>query len=307
MKGHKAVTKYFRNFLMGMVLLLASSFAFCQATLPSTILTAAITSSRQDSFTVSSATNFAAGYFAVVDQELMYVKSVSSTRISVIRGYSGTRATTHANSSYIYVGPSNYFIAFDQSGTCTATNEVVLPQINYKNGKAFDCTSSGSWLEIGGSGGTYVEAIFCGDLGNSTTLYDSPISGYPGGNFYTGGLTANDLDYSLAGTGCAAEDNATEATADEVMFANNDVYVVGLVCAVNSSGSNGVALSLRDDTAELTPAYSVTIATTKTTVSSSVRNIIKIAAGSTVALKTVTTENLSASDNWCVARLQIAP
>jgi hypothetical protein len=47
----------------------------------------------------------------------------------------------------IYVGPPNYFSSYDQSGACTATDELVLPLINIKNGYQWECISS-LWVRV---------------------------------------------------------------------------------------------------------------------------------------------------------------
>ena len=151
------------------------------------------------------------------------------------------------------------------------------------------------------------DVLFCGQLPNNTTNYMSPVSGYAGGALYADGTVANDLSYAIGGTGCDAEDNATEATADEVLYANNAAKVLGMYCAVSGSGSNGVTINLRDDTADLTPDVTVTIPTTETTAATATSTTTDIAAGSAVAIKAVTTEDLSAQDAWCIARLLIVP
>jgi len=151
------------------------------------------------------------------------------------------------------------------------------------------------------------DVLFCGQLPNNTTNYMSPVSGYAGGALYAAGTVANDLSYAIGGTGCDAEDNATEATADEVLYANNAVKVLGMYCAVSGSGSNGVTINLRDDTASLTPDVTVTIPTTETTAATATSTTTDIAAGSAVAIRAITTEDLSLQDAWCIARMLIVP
>lgn len=151
------------------------------------------------------------------------------------------------------------------------------------------------------------DVILCGDLPNNTTNYTSPVSGYAGGIVYSAGLTATDLSFSLAGTGCSAEDNATEATADEVMFANNAFQVIGLACTVSGSGSNGVTINLRSAAANLSTNVSVTIPTTTTTAATVPDVSPTVAAGATFAARAITTEDLSAQDFWCIATIRLVP
>lgn len=163
--------------------------------------------------------------------------------------------------------------------------------------------SSISHDEIGG--GIRGQAIFCGDLPNNTTHFTSPSSGYPGGIFYNSTLTAGDLDFDLAGAGCAAEDSTTEATADEIMFTGLPVKVHGMYCRVSSSGSNGVTLRVRSAAANLTPDVTCTIATSATECRSITPSTTDVAANATVAVAAVSTEDLSAQDFWCLVDYSI--
>jgi len=155
--------------------------------------------------------------------------------------------------------------------------------------------------------GYQTHVILCGDLGNNTTVYTSPVSGFATGAFYDAGLVATDLDYDLAGAGCAAEDSTTEATADEIMFANNAFRVLGMYCAVSGSGSNGVTINLRSAAANLSPDITVTIPTTETTAATGEFTTTNIAANATFAARAITTEDLSAQDFWCIAQIQVVP
>jgi hypothetical protein len=118
--------------------------ALAQASTSSTTLSAALTATAK-TFTVASATGFAAGSFAFVDAELMAITAVSSTLITVQRGVNGTAAVGHASGAVIYAGLPTYFSAFDPSGPCTAVNETALPRIVPKSGSVYDCKDS-EWV-----------------------------------------------------------------------------------------------------------------------------------------------------------------
>lgn len=150
--------------------------------------------------------------------------------------------------------------------------------------------------------GPTFDVIFCGDLPNNTTLYYSPANGYGAGLFNAFGGS-----YALAGAGCAAEDNATEGTADEVMYANNALKILGMACTVTSSGSNGVVINMRSATASLTPDVTITIPTATTTGATVTGSTTDISAGATVAIRVIATEDLSAQDVWCLARIMVVP
>lgn len=310
-----------RSILVAALLALGMvSLGLAQTTVVSTTLSAAVASTTANSITVASATGFTAGSTAVlIDGELMNVRTVSGTTIGVTRGAGagiGGRATTHASGAPVFVGPlgsTSPFITYDRTAgaPCTAANEPYLPQFNIANTKEFDCTgptaATAVWSEIGGPTGIYTNVVVCGDLPNNTTNYTGAITGYSGGIFYDGTLTASDLSYSLAGTGCDAMDSTTEATADFPLYANQAFHILGMSCKVGSAGSNGVTLNLRAATANLTPNITVTIPTSSTTGAVARRTSTRIAAGATFDLRAISTEDLSASNSWCDIRVQILP
>lgn len=137
-----------RIFPLALALLVASA-AFGQASLTYTTLASPVTS------TSSTTTVFLASYAGViartssiyVNKELMSVTTLltnssgATTGIVVHRG-SGSQATTHLSGELVYVAPNDYFSTVDRAGSCTATQEVVLPVINVNNGKIFDCQKS---------------------------------------------------------------------------------------------------------------------------------------------------------------------
>jgi hypothetical protein len=143
-RTHKALL-----ILAALALLLSPMGAHAQATLTSTTLSAAVTSESGQTIRVTSATGFSIDYLVFVDAEAMRVTAISGTAISVRRGTSGTNGTTHASGATVYVGPANYFSTKNRAGSCTSTNELVLPVINVVNANIFQCTSS-LWVIIGG-------------------------------------------------------------------------------------------------------------------------------------------------------------
>jgi len=147
------------------------------------------------------------------------------------------------------------------------------------------------------------QVLLCGEMANDGTNYMSPVSGWGNGASYHFGATQD--NFQIAGDGCDLEDNATEATADEVLYANNAFKVVGMFCELSGSGSNGVTLNLRSATANLTPDISITIPSGNTTGITTTQTTTNIAAGATFALRAITTEDLSAQSAWCLANIVI--
>jgi hypothetical protein len=291
-----------------------------------TTLSTAVTSSNQNQILVASATGISAStnslqYYIFVDRELMKVNAVSGTTLTVARGQGSTVATKHVSGAAVFFGPignwdaasgtgSGVFLASDPiEGTpCTATANPYLPFINSKTGMQTNCIGS-QWRSLGPSlsTGNVTDVILCGDLPNNTTNYFGAASGFAAGLFFASGTTANDLSYALAGSGCSALDSTTEATADTVLFVNNTFRVLGMNCTVSSSGSNGLTLNFRASTASLTPDVTITIPTGSTTGAVILTNPPTVAANAPVDVRAIVTEDLSAQDAWCSAKIQILP
>lgn len=135
------------------------------------------------------------------------------------------------------------------------------------------------------------ELILCGQQADNGTIYMGPGLGE---------LDGTQTVLTIGGTACNALDNATEATADApIGFANNAFKVYGMLCEVSSSGSNGVTITGRSAAADLSPSMSCTVATTETSCVDVLATPATVAAGATIAIKVVNTEDLSAQDAWC--------
>jgi hypothetical protein len=132
---------YLFKFSLAVLLVLLSSVpAFAQATLRATNFSTAVTASV-NKVVVASASGIAAGDILFVEREAMKVLSIDSTTLTVRRGYESP-AAAHSTSVTVYVDDPKYFSVVDKSGSCTSTSEVVLPVINIRNGKSFECISS---------------------------------------------------------------------------------------------------------------------------------------------------------------------
>ena len=148
-------------------------------------------------------------------------------------------------------------------------------------------------LPLAGSG-FVTQIVFCGDLVNNTTTYLGPPAQW-GSN-------------EIAGTACSAADSTTEATADAPPLGTSAlITVMSMFCRVTSSGSNGVAFQLRDNTASVSGA-TCTIATGQTQCvwkASSVSARPQIPAGDPMAVRAITTEDLSTADAHCVVTAEV--
>ena len=161
--------------LVAVALMLVPS-ASAQTMLTITTLSAAVPNTLQSTTTsglmsivnVSSATgvnapagnttgvlNNITGTFLYVDRELMDVRGVNGTVITVVRGAEGTAATSHANGAVVFVIPAQLSAylgggGFGQTpsvpgGSCTRGNEIVLPRIQFVTGIISDCLG-GQWV-----------------------------------------------------------------------------------------------------------------------------------------------------------------
>lgn len=130
-----------------LVAVLMAAPAFAQTTMTSTTLSAAVAPGDQRVI-VASATGItarsggAATTFLFVDAELMEVVSVSSTRVTVIRGAGSTKVTSHSSGAAVWVGPPGAFATEDPSGACTAAQTGYSPRIVPSTGNIWYCYGS---------------------------------------------------------------------------------------------------------------------------------------------------------------------
>jgi hypothetical protein len=96
--------------------------------------------------------------YLYVDRELMQVKAVSGTTITVVRGVNGTSGVSHASGALVFVIPGAAFGAWSGNGfeaasqgpsapqgSCTRANETYLPRIHVSSGTISDC-DGGQWV-----------------------------------------------------------------------------------------------------------------------------------------------------------------
>jgi hypothetical protein len=155
--------------------LLFASVAFGQTILTTTTLSAAVGNTASSALTtgnlgvvsVASATGISAPTpnsgntygaassnaqtYLYVDRELMQVTGVSGTNINVIRGVGGTAASSHASSALVFIVPAadasggNARFGGSPAGSCTRSNELYLPHIQFTAGIISDCVG-GQWV-----------------------------------------------------------------------------------------------------------------------------------------------------------------
>lgn len=245
-----------KSLVLGLLLAVAS-LGFSQTILTNTTLSAAVPSTLQSTttagilsvITVASATGIAApagntsgilnnitNTYLFVDRELMDVRGVNGTTITVVRGAEGTAATAHASGALVFVVPSAAMALAlggsaygtspaNPSGACTRTNELYLPRIQATTGVISDCV-----------GGQWVNGDAQQTTRNSGTVLYNPN---PGGTIYT----------SLNSTGTTLAATTMYCTEIQLPFSK---YVTGLEVLLGTTGGTDKHLvALYDSTGNL--------------------------------------------------------
>lgn len=149
----KTMKKTINKTLILCGLLLAASLSFGQTIVPSTTLSAAITSasSQANTFRLTSTSGITAGNTMLyIDGEADFVNAVTSTTVTVTRGAGpSTRVSTHVNGVMVWYGPPSYFqfatpVGYP-SGSCVRATALVLPYIDINNSIISDCLG-GVWV-----------------------------------------------------------------------------------------------------------------------------------------------------------------
>ena len=133
-------------------------------------LSSAISDSSTTSMIVSSNTGFTAKTTqALIDGEMVDIRAVNGTLITIRRGAAGTAAAPHVSGATGYVGDPKYFISGDRQGgsSCVASNDPVPPVINFRNGRRWNCIG-GQWMVDNGVMELPPASCFSAVSGNST-------------------------------------------------------------------------------------------------------------------------------------------
>lgn len=184
-------------------------------------------------------------------------------------------------------------LALASSVLAASTPRHGFPYTDHENTNTFIDRTDGK-LPLTGAGRPQFDMFFCGNAPNNTTNY----FGVPDATNIAG----------FGGTACDAEDSTTEATADDVLW-TGALKVVGMCCEISSSGSNGVTITMRSAAADLSPSLTMTIPTGATfgcAYPTADTTIPTVAAGATMAVKIVSTENIATADTGCIVTVEPA-
>ena len=220
--------------LLATVLSFTSPVLHAQATTTQTALSAAITSANASTFIVNSTTGFTANSTnAVIDAEQMAVIAVNTTTntITVVRGISGTRATTHASGAIVYVGPPNYFTSYPRTGSCTAANELNIPIINASMREYYTCVS-GDWrrADLTADGGYLTQSVTSGGVPTSYSC------GATSGNANCANTQTGHTAHYITGVATLSAGSAIISSISPTFTSTSTGACVG----VDTSGGSGV-------------------------------------------------------------------
>lgn len=277
-----------------LLLFLTGSAAFGQTVLTTTTLSAAmpstvssaLTTGNQQIAVVASAAGISAPTpntgnvygtatseaqsYLYVDRELMEVKAVSGTTLTVIRGVGGTSGASHASGALVFIVPSNFFMAtggFAASaqgpgmpqGSCTRSNELYLPRIHFPSGIISDCIG-GQWIQgdatqtqrvVGSLSFPPVGAVLYTGLETNGTAFGAATTAY---------CQTVDLPYSKLVTGAGVIMGTTAGGSERKAIALYDT--TGNLLANQPTGSSGgfvpaATASVVAKAAFVTPYYAV--------------------------------------------------
>lgn len=211
------------SLLIGLVLLLGSTLpAIGQTILTNTTFSSAVADSKTQLVVVASATGINAplasdptkATMLYADRELMFVKAVSGTTITVIRGYGHTSGSPHTSAEFVFVIPVNLSTFFSQipHGACTRGNELALPRVEPVSGTVSDCLG-GQWT----NGDAVQTTITLNNLmrlpePGATALTSLETAGTAAGASTEIYCTEIDLPYSMVMTGLAVLNGTTVGT-----------------------------------------------------------------------------------------------
>lgn len=238
------------RFRLAVLFVASLGVASAQCVLTPTTLAASVTSGGTTTIVVTSATpnstttcpnaNFAAGNSLYVDRELMSIRAVSSTTITVIRGQGGTFAVPHTSGALVFVGQPSFFAAQYKQGRCTRTNEVVLPVIDVKGGGIYDCLAS-QWT--GSMGGTTTSAPYrvVSPTVGATAYTGINTNGTAPGAATTMYCTEIDLPAAKLLTGLAVLNGTTVGTDKHIMIlydAGGNALAYSATAGTTTSGAS---------------------------------------------------------------------
>jgi hypothetical protein len=216
-----------RSLRLTFILALAASGLSAQTALQQTTLASALTSSNQGpqfvNLTAALTTctpSISQNCLLFVEKEAMLVVSVNSTNnklMTIIRGYDGTKAASHAALTTLWAGPEGLFTQNDYAGSCVVANVSATPLINLTTGALGFCDPS--TLQFKYSGPPVMAAPYMARTTVADAAYTLTVSDYIVAYTTltaTRAVTLPTATVALAGKAWIVKDEAGAATADPI-------------------------------------------------------------------------------------------
>lgn len=238
--------------VLGALVALPSVPLSAQTALTSTTLSAAITNANDQTMTIASATGWTATTsqsqtYAIVDREVVGIRSLSGTLVGITRGLFSTRATGHASGVKVYFIPAGSVALSnqDRAGACSTGGNAdlsqsgnLVPVLNPTTGNAFYCLGS-VWVPV-----THV-------LGTNTCTVTQATSKSTGVTCAGMGGTI-----TMNGAGLATVTSVTFTVTDTAVAAGDTIMVSlksgntanSYQATVDAVAAGSFAISLRNNT-----------------------------------------------------------
>ena len=137
-----------KRLLLTTALLVGLALSAEAQTVATTTTLAADLAATATTMTVTSATGFTVGNSLLIDAEVMVIRAVSGTAVTVGRGQQGTAVRAHDNAERIITGASNHFNTQDpdygQDCTRGSGQAAFSPWINVRTGTVWICFGTGA-------------------------------------------------------------------------------------------------------------------------------------------------------------------
>lgn len=136
-----------RRILCALMIVVGLAGATQAQSLRTTILGSSI-DNVTTTLTLVSTTNINPGFYLFIDREVMVVRTVVGSTVTVFRSSGGLNGF-HYSGGLVYFGPPSSFQGSDvSSGSCNGTNSPI-PYISVRSARVWVCSNLGDWIEIG--------------------------------------------------------------------------------------------------------------------------------------------------------------
>lgn len=197
--------------------------------------------------------------YLFVDRELMEVRGVSGTTITVIRNVGGTSGASHLSGAFVFVVPATFIYGgglgsglqgpSTPQGSCTRANEPFLPRIQFAAGIISDCLNA-QWINADLSQTT---RPVNGSLGlrlpepGGTALTALETAGTAAGASTEEYCTELDVPYSMVLTGLGVLNGTTVGTDKHVLILRDGGGKVLRTSAVAGTTTSGASTYQKHD------------------------------------------------------------